>query len=68
MKVASPPSALISDTILLATSSFLAAITTFAPSLANSFAIARPIPLVEPVTIATLELCPYYFLKLFGCL
>ena len=51
--IASFPSALMSSTTAFALSSFLPVTTTFAPSCANSFADALPIPDVAPVTIAT---------------
>src|SRR2546427_1437691 len=56
MAVASNPSPLMA----LATSSHLSAfrleMTTFAPARASASAIERPMPFVEPVTIATLSL------------
>jgi hypothetical protein len=54
-----PPSSLyfeISSTACFSSYSFLALITTEYPVLANSLAIAFPMPLLEPVTIATLPL------------
>ena len=52
--IASPPAALISFTQLSPSSSFVPTTMTFAPSFAKSSAVALPIPLVEPVMIATL--------------
>ena len=51
---ATPPAASISATTLASSASRRAASTTLAPSWANSLAVARPIPVLAPVTIATL--------------
>ena len=59
---ASPPAALMSSTTAFALSSFLPVTTTFAPSAANTLAVERPIPEVDPVTIATFpSSLPIYF-------
>ena len=50
---ASPPAATMSSTTACALSSFLPVTTTLAPSAAYNLAVERPIPEVEPVTIAT---------------
>src|SRR6266852_8829856 len=52
--VASPPAFLMSATVSLPSFSRRPETTTFAPSRANAMAVARPIPLVAPVTRATL--------------
>src|SRR2546425_940263 len=53
-KVASPPAFLISATVSLPSFSRRPDTTTFAPSRAKAIAVARPMPLVAPVTRATL--------------
>src|SRR6516162_7967683 len=54
MTVASPPAALMPSATSLQASAFRDEITTLAPSLARSSAEERPMPRLEPVTIATL--------------
>jgi hypothetical protein len=49
-----PPSSSMSATVLWASSSFMSATTTEAPSLAKSRAVALPMPVAAPVMIATL--------------
>ena len=53
-KVASPPVSVIICTVCSPPSSFMSAMTSFAPSRANVRAVARPIPDAPPVTNATL--------------
>ena len=53
-KVASPPFSVIIWTVCCPPSSFISAMTSFAPSRANVRAVARPIPEAPPVTKATL--------------
>src|SRR2546422_1234823 len=55
MNAASPPEDLISFAVPSPADSVTSAITTFAPSAANSFAAMRPIPLAAPVMRATLS-------------
>ena len=52
--LAAPPLALISATRLASSDSRRAPTTTLAPSAAKSFAVARPMPELAPVTMATL--------------
>ena len=52
--IASPPCPTISSSVCLPVSSAMSAITTFAPSRANSRHVPRPIPEEPPVTSATL--------------
>ncbi len=54
--IAVPPPLLISSAVAWAAASARSAITTLAPSLANSSAISLPMPLAEPVMMATLSL------------
>src|SRR5439155_4402529 len=53
-KMASPPFSVIIWTVCCPPSSFISAMTSFAPSRANVRAVARPIPEAPPVTNATL--------------